>query len=120
METVNEIKTLIEATDRLSEAFSGLARKLNQERAKVRRNGVYPKEELSVLHAKLWNLRSAVDQLRAEVLLAKAPGVSGMVEEQKEKRVQEWRRGEQMRKQWQQPNGSVPGKTDSFGPSIER
>jgi hypothetical protein len=29
METVSEIKTLIEATAQLSEAFNGLARKLN-------------------------------------------------------------------------------------------
>ena len=113
METVDEIKTLIEATDRLSEAFTGLARKLNHERREIRRNGVYPKEDLSVLHAKLWNLRSAVDHLRGEVFLSKAPGEAGVVEEQREKRLQEWRRGEQVRQHWRQSNGNQLGNTDS-------
>lgn len=43
-------------------------------------------EELNVLHAKLWNLRSAVEALKDEVLLAKAPAALGLVEGNREKR----------------------------------
>jgi hypothetical protein len=120
METVDEIKTLIEATVKLTAAFNGLARKLNYERLKIGRNGVYPSEDLSALHAKLWTLRSAVDVLKGEVLSAKAPGTHGVFEEQREKRLQEWRRSEQVRKHWHDATPVRPGKIESSGPQIER
>ena len=120
METVNEIKTLIEATAQLSEAFNGLARKLNQERVKIGRSRVYPSQELNILHARLWTLRSAVDLLKGEVLLAKAPGAPGVVEEQREKRAQEWRQAEQVRKRWHDANPAGPRKIESSGAEIER
>lgn len=105
MEAFNEIKTLIETTAKLGEAFTGLARKLNRRRAKIV-STTYPKEDLSVLHAKLWSLRSAVDVLKGEVLLAKAPDASGIAEGQREKRLQAWRRGEGVRKRWAHVNGT--------------
>jgi hypothetical protein len=120
MEAVDEIKTLIEATARLSEAFTGLARKLNRGRGKiVRTTAAYSKEELSVLHAKLWNLRSAVDALKGEVLLAKAPAALGLVEGNRQKRLHEWRHGEQVRKHWDHANGTAP-RIKVLGPQIQR
>ena len=107
MEAVDEIKTLIEATARLSEAFSGLARKLNHGRVKIVRTTAYSKEELSVLHARLWKVRSTVDALKGEVLLAKAPAAFGVVEGNRQKRLQEWRRGGQVRKHWDHANGTA-------------
>ena len=37
-------------TVKLTEAFNGLARKLNHEQVKIGKNGGYPREELSALH----------------------------------------------------------------------
>src|SRR5215469_3093019 len=120
MEAVDEIKTLIEATVKLTEAFNGLARRLNHERVKTGKNGVHPREELSALHAKLWTLRSAVDLLKGEVLFAKAPASPGVVEEQREKRLREWRRAEQVRKHWHDPRPVESRKIETSGPQIER
>jgi hypothetical protein len=120
MEAVEEIKTLIEATVKLTEAFNGLARKLNHEQVKIGKNGVYPREELSVLHAKLWTLRSTVDVLKGEVLLAKTPGTPGVVEEQREKRLQDWRRAEQVRRHWHDARPTGAGKIEACEPQIER
>lgn len=120
MEAVEEIKTLIEATVKLTEAFNGLARKLNHEQVKIGKNAVYPREELTALHAKLWTLRSAVDVLKGEVLSAKAPATPGVVEEQREKRLQDWRRAEQVRKHWHDARPAGPRKIETSGPQIER
>jgi hypothetical protein len=120
MEAVDEITTLIESTVKLTEAFNGLARRLNHERAKTGKNGVYPREGLSALHTKLWTLRSAVDLLKREVLFAKAPTPPGAVEEQREKRLREWRRAEQVRKHWHDARPAESRKIETSGLQIER
>jgi hypothetical protein len=78
------------------------------------------KEELSALHAKLWTLRSTVDVLKGEVLLAKAPGKPGVVEEQREKRLQDWRRAEQVCRHWHDARPAGAGRIEASEPQIER